>query len=433
MAKKPPPITATQTKAQITSAAEAQVQAELQGQISPLEGRVGSLETDRDRALKDIAAMFGNIQPSVDAAAQNVQASYNQATAAQSNIFAAANQRMSELRQSRAQEAQAMAQQMGGPVAIGEFTESVTPHQTALAQLGAGSMLHGLAYAQAGVQQANAFAGNVFPLIRTEETAKGRQYYEDQIKTIEDEITDLKQTKTSKVNAKANEMLVREREFALQKSQQALEKLKANRDWKATIRTLKNDEARLDMAEEQFALQQAGVTGEYKGKPTLAAKQLTAEEKRSAAAMGLSEREFQLRKAELTKSATLKNKQLAAAQRATWAEYLDAAVNPQPGKTVTTTRAVPVPPELAIQGKGGNVYKDASSPTGYSKLVKTEDTVTTQPITNPHALVEFLMSHNVPKKIAVNMVKNRFRLPSNWKYYEQGPGTDDRKGNDPRR
>ena len=421
------PITAVRTPDQLKTAATSEVESELQGQVAPLETEVSTLGTREKNALADIGKLFGGIQPHVDAAAQAVQGSFDAAQEAQAGIFSAAARRLNELKQSRAQEAQALAQQMGGPVAVGEFTAGVEPAQSMLANLGAGAQLHTNLFAQAGVQEANDWSGKVFPLIQTEETARARTKYEADIKAIEDQISTIKGTKSSKINARVSDMLVKEREFALQQKQQGLDKLKADRDWQATLRTLRNDEKRIDMAKKEFDLRRAEVTGTIDGKPTLEARQLTATQKAQARAANMTDLEYKQRLSEFKQTAKLAAQKLAAAKRVTWAEYLDSAINPQPGKEVKITQAVPVTATQAIRDK--NAYPDNSSPTKYSKLITTTQTPIAEPITDPNDLIDYLVAHLVPKKIAVNMVKTRLNLPKNWVYrLKTHPGQQGRGG-----
>jgi hypothetical protein len=123
----PVPITTVRTREQIGKAATAEVGEEIRGQVQPLEGEIGTLQDRSKATLEGIGKMFGGILPHVQAAAEAVEGSWNTAQNQQAKIFAAAGTRLNQLRQTRAQEAQAMAQQIGGPVSVGEFTEAVDP------------------------------------------------------------------------------------------------------------------------------------------------------------------------------------------------------------------------------------------------------------------------------------------------------------------
>lgn len=410
----PGDITAIRTPEELRRIAEQSVGAEIAGEVNPLKGQVGTLQSQETSNLAGIRDMFGSILPFSAGAAERVGTAYDTAEAQQQSIFAQATLRMNQLRQSRAQEAQALAQEMGGPVSVGEFTSSMGFEPEALANLGAGQQLHTLQYGMADVGLANAFAGRVLPLVQTEETAKARQFYEDKITEIQKQIATLEGTKTSKVNAAANDLQIKEREFALQKTQQALDKLKADHDWAATQRTLKGEERRIALAERQFKLEEAGVTGTFKGKPTLAKQTLTANEKAQAAAAGMTNKEFQLRKTQQEGASRLAAQRFALTQRATWAQYLDMAINPAPGKTITETIKIPVDKPNVLDK---DIYHEVvNGKDVYYKLKNvSRQGDAASPISDPTDLVDYLISHNVPKNVAVKMVRARLQIP-NWQY-----------------
>lgn len=414
-------------QAAILAAAKGQVNTELQGQIDPLQNQIGTLGGQQTRVIGDIGAMFDHIQPTVDKSAAAVTDSYQGAQDAQHQIFSAATIAMNKMKQDRAQQAQQLAQQMGGPVAVGEFTAGFDPASEALANLGAGSQLHTLGYAQAGEQQAQAFAGQVFPLVRTEQTAQARQYYEDQIKSTQAKIDDLNSQRGALVNTRLNDLTKQNLDYQLQQHQQALDKLNADRtfglqtrqakadslkaghDWQATLTTLKHDEERIALAKRQFELSQGKLTGTYKGLPTIDKQNLDAQDKRSMALLNLSAEQLTLRKQQLATSESLAKKQFAANQQVTWNSYVDAAVNPHPGKSVQQSHAVEIQYTQALKDPKNSWY---DSKTGkYYHAVTTHEVITTQPITDPKGLYEFLLSHNVPKNVALSKVRTRLAVP----------------------
>jgi hypothetical protein len=107
--------------------------------------------------------------------------------------------------------------------------------------------------------------------------------------------------------------------------------------------------------------------------------------------------------------------QLDNAQQLTWNQYLDAAVNPQPGKTITKSYAVPVPAPIFGGKPPAGVYENSKSPTGFSRVVQTVNTQQVPPITDPNHLVDFLVSNGQPKSSAIAAVKSRLRIPG-WSY-----------------
>lgn len=412
MAAAAPSITDVRTPDQITADVTKQVESAISSTEAPLKSQIGTLGANRDAAIAGIDKMFGNILPYVQAGAQQTESAYHTAEQTQQQIYSAANQRLNELKQSRAQNAQVLAQQMGGPVAVGEFTDAVDPAASAYAVEGGGQMLHTLAYGQADVGAANAFAGRVFPLVQTEQTAEARQHYETQIKEIQDQITQLESQKSSQINKGVTDALIQERQFALQKASQALDEVKAKHDWQASLRSLKQEDKRIKLAQGQFG----ETKKEFKVTASLEKKKLTVQEKQFAQQLGLSNAEFALKKREAASATKVAQQRLSLAKQQAAAAYLDAAVNPQPGKTITYSRAVPVSEAQVMTGHAGGAYQDKNSPTGYSQIVTVHEAAVASPITDPNQLVDYLVAHRVQRKNAISMVRARLRLPSSWEY-----------------
>jgi hypothetical protein len=420
----PPPaspgLTTVRTPDQLGQTATSDVDQSIAQQTAPLTGQIDALTGQETAAGQAIDKMFGSLLPAVSTGAANVKAGYDEATVNQNAIFAAAQAQLSQIKQSQAQRAQALAQEMGGPVALSEFTAGLDDQQSLLSNLGAGQMLHTLGYAQAGEQQAQAFAGQVFPLIQSEQQAQSKQYFENQKKSLQDQITQLQSTRGDKITAEKNDLISQERAYALQKTQEALDKIKTQHDWAATQKTLQNDSARLKLSQKQFALQEAGTTGKYKGQTTQQAKALTAQEKLQAQQMNLTTQQYALRKTELATNTKLALTKLATEQRQSWAALVDSAYNPQVGKTIKQTTREPVAKTAAITGKIKDAFQDSGSPTGYSRLVTVFKTPSTHPIHNPNKLVDYLVSNNIPKQTAIRLVRGRLGIPK-WNYGQPWP------------
>src|SRR5947209_16241819 len=118
-----PSPTPPQTADQLRNTATSQVEQELAGQLGPLQAEQTSLQTKEGASVSAIDRMFSGVQPFVTGAADKVKASYDQAYSAEQGIYQAAGQQLNNLKQSAASEAQTLAQKMGGPVAINEFTQ----------------------------------------------------------------------------------------------------------------------------------------------------------------------------------------------------------------------------------------------------------------------------------------------------------------------
>lgn len=416
LAAQGPGVTTVRSADELNNIATSEVNADIGGQVAPLQSQYDTLTGSEERARQNITTLFGTLQPSVEASAAAVKGSYDEAQGHQEAIFSKAMQKLNQLKQSRAQEAQALAQEMGGPVALSEFTAGMDDAQGQLANLGAGQMLHTLGYAQAGEQEAQAWAGKVMPLVQTEQQATVRQYFEDQKKTIQGQITALKATAGDKINTRKNELLLAERTYALQKTQQALDKIKNDHDWQATKRTLKNDDARLKIAQQAADDARAGVTGELNGKPTLAARDLTAKNAQIAAQLGLSTQEYLLRKKQFQTNSGIAKEQLQVAKNQTAAQWLDAGLNPQPGKSVTTTQAVETDAASAFKNPGKSFKQNGK----WYKYITTTYTPQNAQITEPNALVDYMVAHGINKVLAVRLVKARLQI-SDWKYGQRDP------------
>jgi hypothetical protein len=455
-------IMTVQSADQIANTATSEVNSDITGQTTPLQTHIDTLDTQEGRTRDAIGAMFGTIMPYVQGSADAVKTGYDEAQMAEANIFKQASIQLNQFKQSRAQEAQALAQEIGGPVALSEFTSGLGDSQQALANAGAGQLLHTLGYAQAGEQAAQAFAGTVMPLVQTQEQAKARNYFEDQKKDLQSQIDVLKASAPAKIEARKQELTAAERTFGLakesadtekarvgvdertrknnllianrtyqlQKAQQGLDRVKADHDWLATKRTLHNDDARLTLAQQQAQLTKAQLTGTVDGKKTVAqqqidlqAKQLTQREKEYAQQLGMTKQEFALRKQQMQVNTKFAQQKVALAKQTAAAEYLDAAMTSTYGKTVTTTTPAEITQVQAMRDKGSWTVKGKDGKDHYYHMIKSQYTPqVTAPITNPNLLTDYLVAHNVPKPMAEKMVRARLNLP-NWKY-GQDPAQD---------
>src|SRR5215467_2160589 len=165
------PLTTPRSIDELTNLAGSQIDSEVGAQEAPLNQQISDLQGRETNSLQKLGDMFGTLMPYVQGAAGAVQDSYNTAFQAQQSIFNTAMQRMNQMKQDRAQQAQTMAQEVGGPVAVGEFTASALAPSEELSMTAPNNLTHALANAEAGVQEANAFSGRVFPLVQTEQTA----------------------------------------------------------------------------------------------------------------------------------------------------------------------------------------------------------------------------------------------------------------------
>jgi hypothetical protein len=512
-------LPAPQTDDQLRKTAASQVDLEINQSVAPIQSQIDITQGREDKSLGQISGMFDAIQPTVNQAAQAVQQGYNQAEFNQNQIFAQAQANLQQLRGNQAAEAQQLAQQIGGPVAMDQFTQPYDAASQDLTYLGAGQELHTLMYAQAGEQAAQQFAGQIFPLVRTEQMASARNQFEDQISQYEDQITSLKSQRGAQINSRFNDLRTQELQYGMQRAQLQLQKIddlknynlqvrkakddrvaatrtynldkqqlgldrtKANRDYEIAKRNAGNDEKQTAIAEKNYQLDLAKMaadeSGTYQGKPTLAAKQLNADIKKanrdyqvalisakqnqesidiakknyelavgeaigkykgvptldaqklaedakeSMRAYGLSDKELDAKIAQMKANTKIEMKKFHSDQRTEWAGLIDNAINPKPGQTVTNSIRVPATQYDLIHNP--DVFQDADSATGYSKIIETHQTQQiSQPITDPTRLVDYLLKvvddPDMTKSRAIQLVKARMpNLPDNWKYGDKWP------------
>lgn len=412
------PITTPRSVDELTKLAGSQIDTEITGSTAPLQTQVSDLQGRETSTLQKIGDMFGTLQPYVTGEADKVQSAYDTGFKATQSIFNTAQQRMAQLKNQRAQEAQAMAQEIGGPVAVGEFTSAVLGPEQELASTAPNVLLHSMANAEAGTQEARAFSGKVFPLVRTEQEANARGFFENQIKDLNAQIATLEASKSGKKNDRLNELLQQERTFALNQNQGALDKLKANRDWQATLRSLHNDDQRLSMAKDYAKLQKAGVTGVYNGKPTLAAVKASISEKQAAQRLNLSEAALMEKIRHSNETEAVARQRLSNQTQKNAMAILDHAFNPSSSATLTISKRVPTTAAKGYFDK--NARRDPKTKQWYTyvKQTMTPQQATAQgynlggdtPITDPQDLYNLLVGSGTPPSMALKLVRTRTQV-----------------------
>jgi len=184
----PNPITTPYTIAQLQTLAQQQAASTITGEVAPLQSQVKTYQGEQAQARQDISQEGSQLLPYVNASAQAVQSSQDEATQQEMNVFAAEGTRMNQVHQQLAAQAQQLAQQMGGPVSTADFTQSIAPYEAQVPAAQAGGVLNALGVAQGNTEEAQAFAGQVFPALMTNEQAKSAAFFNDQTKTLNDPI-----------------------------------------------------------------------------------------------------------------------------------------------------------------------------------------------------------------------------------------------------
>ena len=407
-----------------------QVNEELASQTLPYQQQIQNLAGQEQATLGKIGEMFSGLQPYVSGAAEQVQANYNAGLQAQQSIYQAANQRLADMRAQRAADAQRMAQQTGGPVAVGEFTQGVDPAQQYYIQSGAGELLHALGGAQAGVQQAQAFAGQVFPLLRTEQEADARSSFAKQRTELQQQIDQLRTQRSSTISQRFFDRQQQERQYQLDKANLELDKIKSNRDWKATLKSLKLDAARVQLAKDEgkraaktLKMQQTESTAGIKQKNkelkqrdqeiTNQVKQFTAGQKLEAKKLGLSERELAAKIWDMHNRGKITAQSKVDEQRKLAMELIDQATNPSEDKTVSQTVTTEVDRTTALLNKKAYGIKGADGQMHYY-LDRSVAIPASQvpPVQDPQKLYNMLIGYGTPAKMAEKLVEAKLNAPT---------------------
>lgn len=330
--------------------ATSQVDTEQTGQITPLETQIGSTTAREEAARRELEQMFGSIQPAITDALHVVDENFDKTRIAEQAIFSQAGQRLNELKQDSASQAQQLAQQIGGPVAVDKFTGNVDPSIAAFSAEAPNQQLHDIGIGRAGVDQMANFAGRVFPLIRVQKQLETRQGYEDKIKEIQGEIAKIKGQRQGSINTKLNDLITSERTFQLQKAQQRLDQLKTAHDWQTQLHAFKNDDARLHLLQDQYKTD----TALKKGELAYRNKKLTADQAALATKLGWDKQKFFATLAQKEESIQIQRNKAKVQQTKNAMQIAKALMNPTSIKPITLTHKVWLPKQseaLAAVGK----------------------------------------------------------------------------------
>lgn len=412
-------ITGVRDYSTLSKLAADQVNADIGGQIAPLTSELGALQGRETNAQGALTTMYGSLMPYVKGEADMVANSEEEAAQQQQAIFSVANAHMNQQLQDRAQQAQALAQEMGGPVAISDFNGNLGSYAEALSNTGAADQLHALGSAETGVQEAAAFAGKVFPLSEVEHHQEISNSFQTQEQKIRDQIATLEGTKQGKVNSTLNDMLKAERDYALQRTQQKNDKVKSDRDWRTQQHTLANDDARLKLAKDQFTQGSKVQNATLK----LRAIQITSQAQLAAQRLNLSEAQLKQRILQSQETNAIAKQRLAIQQDKNARSMVDAMTKVD--KPITLTVRSPIDPtaaQIAIAKGNTNIHSDGKG--GYYTYRKATQTAQQwrhdhgidpgTPVGDPNAVYQQLVSSGIPPATALKVVRARLG-GSNWK------------------
>jgi len=410
------PITTPMTYAQLQAEAEAQAAASISSQNAPLQAQVTTLGGQKTNAYQDIVQQGKALLPFVQSNANAVDQSEQNALSMEQSVFAAAGTRYNQLQQSQAAEAQQLAQQMGGPVSTGSFTQALEPYGAAIGNMQGAGMLNALGAAQQGTQEAHAFAGQVFPALMTEEEAKSDAFYNDQIKTLQNQIDANAGTKSDLVNKNLADLLDKERQFELNVKTQQMDKTKMARDWQVQQHSMHAQDLQEKLAKQ--AAKRAGISlGQRQQTINIERQHVSAEEKLAAQRMGLSVAEFQQRVQHEKQTARVGQARMSASLSKDAASAVQAAMAGG-GKPVSHTTRDYIPKGSlqylqAQSGKMASAYYDAqaSKKAGYPMYYRVvhETTMGPQahPITDPNHLYNLIRGTypQLGRKATINLIR----------------------------
>src|SRR5215471_1460331 len=351
-------LTGVRTMNQLQNIATTQTDAEISSQVDPLQHEVGATQSREAAAQAELEHIFGDLQPQINDISHLVSDNFDKTMAAEQAIFSAAGQRLNTLKQDAASEAQKVAQQVGGPVAVDKFTGAVDPSIAAYGAEAAGGLLHAMGTGMAGVQSQADWAGKVFPLIRTEKEMGVRQGYEDQISKLQSDIATLKGTRTGKINDRLNTLLTQEREYQMNKVKQNLDAKQFNLQRQSTIHTLKNDDKRLAIAMGEAGLRKYSTLASVRQRQqeiNLRAKQLTYDQRLAAEKLGMSK--YQFAQKLLIDQGKLADQQARTKvmQQKNAVQMAKALANPKSIKPITVTQKTWIPKKETLAAASGRI------------------------------------------------------------------------------
>jgi hypothetical protein len=431
--------------------AGAEVGQQISEEVAPFETDIGRAERDQAASLEALTKMYSGLLPFAQSSAKFVGDYYQQGLANEQSIFDQAVGRLNDLKQQRSAEAQDMAQKIGGPVNVNSFLAPLNTSLVELPNAAATSLFHANALAQGGVQEAEAFAGRVFPMMRVEQEKQVRLETQQKIQELKDNINRIKSSKGSRTQTRYDELVQRQHEYQLEQQQLKLDRLKADRDWRLQQQQLRNQQA-------QVANDKANLLGYYdkvwvdkQGRKhtsriwTLDSRKLTEEQRQAivnakethrtnVATETMNEAELAAAKVDRATAAAQNKRAMDYDERQAAAKYLDAAMTPGTSTVTRTTyddvattdprlikKGVPDYATIPLADRKDliprKVGEDAQGKPLYVYYKPRSETVqvTTPVIENPTELYTFLTGHGISKAVAIDMVRKRLNLGEKWK------------------
>jgi hypothetical protein len=320
-----------------------------------------------------------------------------------------------------------MAQQTGGPISAGQFQEALAPYQQAFPSVQAGGLLNALGMAQAGSQQAQAFAGQVFPAMQTEQQAQVRNFYQDKINTAQDNIAQLESGKAGLVNDKYNTLLQNEQQYNLDQAKLKLDQTTAAHNWQMQKSALNAQILKNKILAGEYGLK-AKSTAAQIAKTQADIVHMNNQDKLRAEQLGITAAHYQAMSAHYAASDKLATQRATSTSQKNAMSLIDAAMGT--GKPVDITTKLPLS-GLQLQGvktawlEGKRVpdtYYDKKTHTWYQyqtqhmtpqSWAQQQGVKGVTPVTDPNDLYNLLIGAGTPKSMAQSLVRIKTGL-SGW-------------------
>lgn len=357
-----------------------QASSEAQGEIAPLKSQIGILGDREKQSMKELGDLFNLITGAAQDSAGALRDQQALDVNTQRAIFDAARMRIANIGKQSAQDAQALAQMTGVEVPVADPT---TPFAAAVGAAGDAAQMAQMAQDNAAINDAEAFAGQVLPLLRLDAISRAQRYYDDKVTSLQDEIAAIKKGTMGDANAKFNEALAAERQYALELTQR-------NRDWWAARKSA-------EIAAQNAETSRTQVANDY----TLGQQNLE-----------LQGDELKVRERELKAKWRGDKKAARTEMTATAGRFLQALASPGQD-TVKVTQVVAIDEPDNTLNPPADTYRSGGK---WYKVVQTNQVIPAgTPVTDPQEQYNFLLQNGISKQVATMVIRQQSSVADDWK------------------
>jgi hypothetical protein len=252
--------------------------------------------------------------------------------------------------------------------------------------------------------------------MRVEEIANARNKFEEQINDLRKQIDQITNQRGTLIDQKFTDLQTQQKEWELNQAKLKLEQLKADRDWQATLRTLHNEDVKLGITKKQFGLSEAGVTGKYRGKPTLESIKTAVAARQAAKRLGISVAQYNERVRHNLVTEANAARKLQVSQQKNAMSILDAALGIKKGNVTISQRRELDPtqgaamayknPNIIVvpqgKGKAPKYYIDEKHTLNQDQFARQYGSGYGK---NPQALYDLLIGNNIPAPVALKVTR----------------------------